>query len=274
MPRGIQEGRHLLTTVLFTDIVDSTRLAQELGDARWRKLLAAHHAIMRRALKRHRGREIDTAGDGFFATFGQPSDAIGCAKEMIDRLRPVGIAIRAGVHMGEVEVMGRNISGIAVHVGARVMSKAGAGQVLVSSTVRDLMAGSDLGFEDFGVHELKGVDAQMHLFSVQQAPAPPEEGIPPPEPEARSRRPVIVLGGIGFVVLAASVVVILVLLRGPGAPAFVPAPNTVAELDPSTGDISGGVRVGTTPTALAYANGDLWVANFDDKTIQRVDVST
>ena len=144
MRRGTPERRRLLTTVLFTDIVDSTKRATELGDGRWRKLLSTHHAIVRKTLKRHRGREIDTAGDGFFATFAQPSDAIACAEELIARLRDAGIEIRAGVHMGEVEAFGDKVSGIAVHIGARVMSKASAGEVVVSSTVRDLMTGSDL----------------------------------------------------------------------------------------------------------------------------------
>ncbi len=275
MPRADPDRKRLLTTVLFTDIVGSTQRAQELGDKRWRQLLTTHHGIVRRALKRHRGKEIDTAGDGFFATFDQPSDAIDCATELIDRLQQIGIDIRAGVHMGEVEIMGPKVGGIAVHVGARIMSRAEPRQVLVSNTVRDLMAGSDLDFEDAGFHELKGVAAQMHLFAVRHATP---EALPspaaPPEPTERRRRASLLVGTLAAAVLAVAVLVAFLVTRGPSEPRFVPAANTVVELDPSTGDILGGVHVGTTPSSLAYADGQLWVANFDDKTIQSIDVSS
>jgi len=270
MPRKTTERRRLLTTVLFTDIVDSTKRATELGDGRWRQLLGRHHTIMRRELKRHHGREIDTAGDGFFATFDQPTDAIECAEEMITQLRGIGVDIRAGVHMGEVEVMGPKVSGIAVHVGARVMSKAGAGEVLVSGTVRELMTGSDLEFADLGFHELKGVEPEMHLFAVR--PAPAAELVPELAEQERPRpRRALVVGGVVAAIVVAGAIAFLA-MRGPGEDAFVPAVNTVAELDPSSGDVVGGAQVGTTPTVLAYGDGALWVANFDDKTIQRVDV--
>ena len=170
MPRGAPAQKRLLTTVLFTDIVGSTQRAQELGDRAWRQLLTTHHRIVRAALKRHRGREIDTAGDGFFATFDQPADSHRMRVDMIDRLRAAGIDIRTGVHMGEVEVMGDKVGGIAVHIGARVMSKAEAGQVLVSGTVRDLMAGSEIAFDDAGVQELKGVATPVHLYAVRPRP--------------------------------------------------------------------------------------------------------
>jgi class 3 adenylate cyclase/DNA-binding beta-propeller fold protein YncE len=282
MRRGAPERRRLLTTVLFTDIVDSTKRATELGDARWRKLLSAHHTIVRRALKRHRGREIDTAGDGFFSTFDQPSDAIACAEEMIARLRDVGLEIRAGVHMGEVEAFGSTVSGIAVHIGARVMSRAAAGEVVVSSTVRDLMTGSDLSFDDLGFHQLKGVEAQLHLFSVRPTPhtalgserrlSEPERHLGEPERERGSRVPLIA-GGVLFGVIAVAAIAV-VMLGGPEEETFAPAPNTVVRLDAASGDVVGGVHVGTTPTALAVGGDRLWVANFDDKTIQSVDLLT
>src|SRR6266516_968195 len=169
MPRRPQTPERLLTTVLFTDIVGSTERASELGDKQWRRIIAAHHALVRRDLKRFNGREVDTAGDGFFATFDQPAQAIRCAEAAILAARRLGIEIRAGVHMGEVEVIGPKVGGIAVHIGARVMSKAEPGQVLVSSTVRDLMSGSDLAFRDLGEQELKGVPAQWHLYAVEQS---------------------------------------------------------------------------------------------------------
>jgi streptogramin lyase len=265
--------------VLFTDIVGSTERAQQLGDTRWRRLLTTHHSIVRRALKDHHGKEIDTAGDGFFATFQQPSDAIDCAEDLIVRLRAIGIDIRAGVHMGEVEVMDDTVGGIAVHVGARVMSKAGAGQIFVSSTVRDLMSGSDLDFRDIGFHELKGVEAQMHLYSVQTAPpdpeVEPEVSVPAPEPAARRRRPIVIAAvAVVLVVAAAAVVVVVLRSGGSGATAFVPAANTVVQLSTESNSVTGGAAVGTTPTWLAYGDERLWVANFDDKTVQAVDVSS
>src|SRR5687768_3204234 len=170
MPRRAKAPQRLLTTVMFTDIVGSTSLAAELGDRRWRQLVARHHAIVRGALRRHGGRELDTAGDGFFATFEQPGRAISCGVELTRSLTSLGIEIRAGINMGEVEVMGPKVGGIAVHVGSRVMSMAEPGEVWVSGTVRDLMAGSDVRFEDRGVHELKGVPGEWRLYSVVATP--------------------------------------------------------------------------------------------------------
>jgi class 3 adenylate cyclase len=172
---------------MFTDIVGSTERAVELGDLRWRELVAAHHGFVRKQLKRFGGREVDTAGDGFFATFAQPAPAIECARAIVDGLATMTIQVRVGVHMGEVEVRGPEVRGVAVHMGARIMSAAGPGEILVSSTVRDLTAGSDVRFEDRGVQELKGVPAQ-HLFAVR-TPLPKEAseeplGVPPgPERE-------------------------------------------------------------------------------------------
>jgi class 3 adenylate cyclase/streptogramin lyase len=274
MPRGDRQRTRLLATVLFTDIVGSTELAEELGDKRWRALLTTHHRVVRRALGRHRGREIDTAGDGFFATFDQPSDAIQCAVELLDQLARADIRVRMGVHMGEVEVMGDKFGGIAVHVGARVMAEARAGQLLVSSTVRDLMAGSEVEFEDTGFHELKGVSANLQLFAVRpddraEAEIADTKGFAGGE-ERWPRRRMWIAGGAGL--LVAIGVVAVVLLTG-SEPAFSPAPNTVVHLDPQTGDVVGGATVGTTPSTLAYGEGGLWVANFDDRTIQRVDVA-
>jgi class 3 adenylate cyclase len=159
----------VLATVLFTDIVGSTERATELGDRRWRELLDAHHAVVRRQLERFRGREIDTAGDGFLASFDGPARAIRCAGAAIESVRELGLDIRAGVHTGECELAGDKLAGIAVHIGARVAGKAGPGEVLVSGTVRDLVAGSGLEFEDRGAAELKGVPGEWRLYSVSGA---------------------------------------------------------------------------------------------------------
>ena len=160
------ETERILATVLFTDIVDSTKRTAELGDRRWRDLLERHHSLLRGELNRFRGREVDTAGDGFFATFDGPARAIRCACAIQEAVAKIGLTIRAGLHTGECEMMADKIGGIAVHIGARVMGKAGPGEILVSSTVKDLVAGSGLRFQGRGVHELKGVPGKWRMFAV------------------------------------------------------------------------------------------------------------
>ena len=164
--REAHEPDRVLATVLFTDIVGSTERATQLGDRRWRELLDAHHAAVRRELERFRGREIDTAGDGFLASFDGPARAIRCAEAAVESVRGLGLDIRAGVHTGECELHGGKLAGIAVHIGARVAGQAGPGEVLVSSTVRDLVAGSGLEFEDRGAASLKGVPGEWRLYAV------------------------------------------------------------------------------------------------------------
>ena len=164
--REAPEPDRVLATVLFTDIVGSTERAAELGDRRWRELLENHHATIRRQLDRYRGREIDTAGDGFLASFDGPARAIRCARSAVDAVRGAGLEIRAGVHTGECEVVGDKLAGVAVHIGARVASKAGPGEVLVSGTVHDLVAGSGIGLQDRGSTELKGVPGEWRLYAV------------------------------------------------------------------------------------------------------------
>jgi class 3 adenylate cyclase len=156
----------MLATVLFTDIVGSTERAANIGDRAWRTLLDRHHASIREELNRFRGREVDTAGDGFFAMFDGPGRAIRCARAAVERVGALGVDIRAGLHTGEVEFAGSDVRGIAVHIGARVASLAGAGEVLVSSAVRDLVAGSGIEFEDRGEHRLKGVPDPWKIFAV------------------------------------------------------------------------------------------------------------
>ena len=158
----------LLATLLFTDIVDSTTRAAELGDRRWRDLLDQHHAVVRAQLERYGGREVSTIGDGFFASFPSPTQAVRCALSAVDAVARIGLEIRAGVRTGEVEVRGDDLGGLAVHIAARVSAAAGPGEVLVSSTVRDLLAGTDLAFEDRGEHELKGVPGSWRLSAASQ----------------------------------------------------------------------------------------------------------
>jgi class 3 adenylate cyclase/pimeloyl-ACP methyl ester carboxylesterase len=161
-----QEEDRVLATVLFTDIVDSTKRASELGDNAWRQLLDAHDNIVRAQLARFRGREVKTTGDGFLATFDGPARAIRCAVAIREAVRALGLEIRAGVHTGECETRGEDVGGIAVHIGARVSAQADGGEVLVSSTVRDLVVGSGLNFEERGARELKGVPGQWQLYAV------------------------------------------------------------------------------------------------------------
>jgi pimeloyl-ACP methyl ester carboxylesterase len=163
--RPLPEPDRMLMTLLFTDIVGSTERAASLGDRRWRELLDAHNAVVRREIARFRGREVDTAGDGFFATFDGPARAVRAAQAIRDGVRPLGLEIRAGVHIGECEIAGDAVRGIAVHTAARVAGQAGSGDVLVSTTVRDLVAGSGLEFDDRGVADLKGV-GELQLFAV------------------------------------------------------------------------------------------------------------
>jgi class 3 adenylate cyclase/pimeloyl-ACP methyl ester carboxylesterase len=159
----------VLATVMFTDIVDSTRRAAELGDRQWHALLDRHDAAVRQQLARFRGREVKNLGDGFMATFDGPARAVRCAASICESVRPLGIAVRSGLHTGEVELKRDDVAGIAVHIAARVAAEAEAGETVVSSTVRDLVAGSGLRFQDRGIRSLKGLPEEMHLYSVLDA---------------------------------------------------------------------------------------------------------
>ena len=164
--RPTPESDRELSTLLFTDIAGSTELLTRLGDQAWQELLERHHAMVREEIARFRGREVDTAGDGFFATFDGPARAVRCALSVVGDAKQLGIKIRAGLHTGEIQVTGPKISGIALHIGARVAATAKPGEVLVSSTVKDLVAGSNIRFADHGTHVLRGVSGEWHLFAV------------------------------------------------------------------------------------------------------------
>ena len=163
--RGGSDAERVLTTIVFTDIVGSTQRAAELGDQRWHDLLDNHDRIVRYQLRRFSGREVNTAGDGFVATFTSPSVAIDCAEAIVDAVRPLGIEIRAGIHAGEVELRGADIAGMAVHIGARVGALAGPSEVMVSSTVREIVTGSRRSFIERGEHELKGVPGRWRVYA-------------------------------------------------------------------------------------------------------------
>ena len=165
--RPIDSSDRILATVLFLDIASSTERAAELGDSAWRNLLNSYYAIVRKELARFRGKETNTSGDGFLATFDGPARAVRCALAIVLAVKQLGIEVRAGVHTGECELMGDNVGGIAVHTGARIMAKADPGGVLVSGTVKDLVSGSGIEFTDLGVHELRGIPGEWKVFSAR-----------------------------------------------------------------------------------------------------------
>jgi YVTN family beta-propeller protein len=276
MRRSASAGR-VLATVLFTDIVGSTERAAELGDRRWRGLVARHHGVVRAQLKRFRGREIDTAGDGFFATFEGPARAIECALAIIEGLRPLGLVIRAGVHAGELEVSGGKFGGIAVHTGARVVAAAGPGEVLVTATVRELVAGSQIEFEDRGTATLKGVPGEWHLFAVVPPATPASDAIAVPETTAAAVSPTRArLSRVWAVIGVAAVLALLVIAAAVAlprlfAPPVVPGVDTVARVDAGGRAFELAVDVGSRPVGLTAGGGAVWVINFDNETLTRVD---
>ena len=271
-------GRRLFRTVLFTDIVGSTQLAAELGDRKWRRTVAKHNSAIRQELRRHHGREVDTAGDGFFAIFENPTDAVRCAAAAVAATHALGIRIRAGVHTGEVEPAGANFGGIAVHIGARLLGLAGPQEVLVSSTVRDLVAGSGHAFDDRGAHELKGVPGEWHVYSLSLPRF--EEGVPlvgVDDEELRavvSRRQRLLVGGLLVVIalLVAGLGAAFLLAMRPAAP--VRGPDTLSVFDPGLTQPSRGLRVDRGPSAVAVGEAAYWSANTDAGTVSRVDVAS
>ncbi|MBV9975175.1 MAG: adenylate/guanylate cyclase domain-containing protein, partial [Hyphomicrobiales bacterium] len=163
---SVADSDRVLATVLFTDIVGSTTRAEQIGDLRWRDLLAAHHASVRHVLARYRGNEVKSLGDGFLATFDGPARAVRCACAIAEAVRPLELQVRCGLHTGEIEITDNDVHGIAVHIASRVSALAGADEILVSRTVKDLVAGSGLQFEDRGSHALKGLLEPMELFAA------------------------------------------------------------------------------------------------------------
>jgi class 3 adenylate cyclase/streptogramin lyase len=275
-----------LATVLFTDIVGSTELAAELGDRRWQELLARHHRVVRRNLKRFGGREVDTAGDGFFATFDRPTDAVRCACAIVDDVRHLGAEIRAGVHTGEVESGQAGVRGIAVHVGARVMGAAGAGEVVVSSTVRDLVGGAGLELTDRGTHRLKGVDDEWRLFAVTAVDGEPLA--PPLEPAEAERRRAEIEPSTPrrrpWIIVVAAVALVLVAWIGslviggddekPAATSTTPRADSLIAFDPETGALEHQVPSALRhfgPPRIAVDGSEVWVRSQD---LAHIDGST
>jgi YVTN family beta-propeller protein len=286
-----QAGRGtLLATLLFTDIVRSSDLADQLGDRRWRELLARHHAIVRRELKRFNGRELDTAGDGFFAAFTKPAEAVRSAAAIVDGVRALGIEIRAGLHVGEAEIFGTKLSGVTVHIAARTMAMAGPGEILVTGVLKDLVPGSGFRFEDRGVHQLKGVPGEWRLSLLtaidgQARPSPSEAEeqrdrlteIQAPVVPRRTRGPLI---GVGAALVLGAIIVAVFLgpgrgspSAGPSTPSLVPKGQLVA-IDAGTRKAVTEVPLDFTPGPVTFAEGSVWVVDASGNRVVRIDPAT
>jgi class 3 adenylate cyclase len=281
-----ERSGHVLATVLFTDIVDSSKLARELGDARWRVLLAHHHAIVRRALKRNHGKEIDNAGDGFFASFPDQVDAIRCACTISDGVRELGIEVRAGCHVGQAEVIGHKLGGVTIHAASRVMSEAGPSEVLISGMVKDLVPASGFGFTDRGERELKGIEGTWHLYAVTAVDG--EERPPPLDAEEAARRresiqaPTLVERRWGRIGIAAAVVAVMVgaslLFFGrskPPEPLQI-LPSSVVRIDPATNDVIADVPVAEPGAGqiVAVPPNQVWVLSHNSQVVSIIDTTT
>jgi class 3 adenylate cyclase/streptogramin lyase len=281
------QATRVLATVFFTDMVDSTRIAAELGDRRWRVLRAAYHHSAREQLRRHGGREVDTAGDGLFATFSDQEQAIRCACAFSDAVRGLGVEVRCGVHVGRADRVGRSLGGIAVHTGARVMAAAGPGEVVVSGVLRDLVSGSDFAFVDLGVRELKGVPDPVHLYRVTAVDGAPRAS-PLAEPIAKSRRdaieppPLLGRGGRGrraFAIVSGVVVAVIAVAvwvaSTSSSKSIHIVPNSLLRINPTSGAVVADVPI-TPPGGTEFAAvppHQVWVLSHAHQVISVVDVN-
>jgi YVTN family beta-propeller protein len=278
--RAEPDAQRRFATLLFTDIVASTELAADLGDRGWRELIQRHHAVVRRLLRQYGGREIDTAGDGFFATFEQPARAVRCASAIVTALGKLHITIRAGLHAGEVEQIGDRLGGIAVHLGSRVAAAANPGEVLVTGTLREMLAGSELRFVDRGQHTLKGVPGEWRLFAVDLDSVREPVVAPVPETRARperARRPtgarLVALVALVLVLLGAAAAAVVLLVGGGGSSTPLPGVDMVGRIDPGKNRFEGTpIRVGARPTGIVSGAGSAWVTNYADRTVSRIDL--
>jgi class 3 adenylate cyclase len=269
-------GGRGLGAVLFTDIVGSTAIAAEMGNTRWGELVARHHRIIRDLIRRSGGREIDTAGDGFFIVFERPADAIRCAVEATEAVRGLGIEIRAGISFGELEMVGRKPGGLVVNTAARVMSVAGPGEVLVPASVREIVPGAGITFAEHGVHQLKGLDGEFRLFGVTGVDG--HDVVPPLEAEeaAERRREIFptgrrrwaLLAGVGVGVLALIVVASILFSGGAKTPNETGRSRySVAMIDAETGAVRSRIPIGTQSAvsvdfldhSMAVGEGGVWL---------------
>jgi class 3 adenylate cyclase/DNA-binding beta-propeller fold protein YncE len=293
----------VLATLLFTDIVRSSDLVAELGDRRWRILLSRHHALVRRELRRYGGREIDTAGDGFFASFENPGNAIRCAAAVVEAVQELGMDVRIGLHLGQAEIVGKKLGGSAVHIGARVMSLAGPADVLVTTGLKDVLPAPDFSFADRGSQSLKGVPGEWHLYRVtaveKPLPGPLEPGLAADRRAAVQAPP---LWRRRYIPVAAVVAVVVgmgvggALLLGEDSPPPSPKLSSASKgpthglfrLDPDSGTVKafiglgdpqpppplnpgGSLFPGPGPRSIATGEGSIWVTNGGSDSVLRVD---
>jgi class 3 adenylate cyclase len=277
---------HVLATVVFTDIVDSSTVARELGDARWRVLLSRHHAIVRSALKRYHGKEIDNAGDGFFATFADQADAIRCASAISKDVRELGIEVRAGCHVGQAELIEHKLGGVTIHAAARVMSQAAPSEVLVSGMIKDLVPASGFGFTDRGERSLKGIEGSWHLYAVTTVDG--VERPPPLDPDEAARRRAAIQPpslverrwgwiGIGAAGLAVAAGASFLFLHRSEPPRPIQIlPSSVVRIDPSTRTVIGDVGV-PDPSGgqiVAVPPNQVWVLSHIPQIVTVIDTTT
>jgi class 3 adenylate cyclase len=270
MLRRRGSSRRVLATVLFTDIVGSTAAAAAIGDAKWRALIAEHDKAARAIVGRFHGTFVRGTGDGLLATFDSPARGVQCAQALVDGMKPLTVDIRAGLHTGEIEYGGNDLAGIAVHIGARVGSLAGPGEILVTSTVRELTAGADVAFSDRGVHEFKGVPGEWHVYAVewQHAEAPAGASGASDDAAARRTRPrrAVVGAWIAGAALVA-VVALALLVRVSAPPAPVPQPHSAIRIDPATNTVAAVVPAGNSPTGIATDGDTVWVLSQADRLL-------
>jgi class 3 adenylate cyclase/streptogramin lyase len=279
-----RRGRPKLVTILFTDIVGSSDIAVAVGDLRWKALLEAHNRIVRHALRRHGGKELDTAGDGFFAVFDRQAESIRCAVEIVEGVREIGLEVRAGLHVGEAELIGGKVGGVAVHTGARVGAVGGPGEVVVSSVLRDLVPGAGIDFRDLGDRRLKGVPEEVRLWSVRSVngvdvarPLDPSEAAERWERvpvRARTRTAQVVGAVVGLSVVAG---LIGFLLLAPEEPTPEPPvvsiqPNTLVKIDPASMDIDARYELSAVPQGVVFAEGLVWI--LEDGLLEVLDPSS
>jgi class 3 adenylate cyclase len=273
--RVVRRRGSTLATVLFTDIVGSSEIAAELGDARWKALLEAHHAIVRRALRRHGGRELDTAGDGFFAVFDRQAEAIRCAVEIVDEVRSIGLEVRAGLHVGEAELIAGKVGGVAVHTGARIGATAGPGEVIVSGVLRDLVPGSGIEFTDQGSHQLKGIPEDVHTYAVRavhgvELPGPLDAETAADRRSAAAlpsgrRRPALLVGGIVASAVIVGLVATSIWNRDTPSPHGAPRsiapipPKTLIRLDANSLDQEDRFNLSAEPIDMTESSGRVWI---------------
>jgi class 3 adenylate cyclase len=278
------EREHILVAVLFTDIVGSSELAVQMGDESWKRLLRRHHDIVGHLVKEHGGRVVDTAGDGVFAVFERPAAGIQCAFDAIQALRTIGVDIRAGLHFGESESSEGKVSGIVVHTASRVMALAGPGEILITGTVRDLIAGKRITVGDRGAHDLKGIPTTWNLFSVEEVDGKrPPPTMEPDEADALRQQTVtsgrqvksrsFVVGSIAGLLVLTGLAAFLLQGNEGNPQAAPPRPPSLVRIDLETQRRSQ-IPVGDTVTAIALGEGSVWLASHGDRSVYRIDPGT